>query len=250
MDADYLKSFGITFTEAKVYLVISKLTETEIGRVIKITGLHRGTVYNSIESLIEKGFVSFIDREGKRFYKISGKKIFENIISEKQKEANEIKSKLNKLFLDIEKTKDSGKKQEVEVFYGVPAFKNLFLNMFEKCKKSNIEYLFQGRGGEMQDATGEEFYKYTQKLKKSMKIKCRVILDRGTIRHPYHRYVTGDIRYLHSDIKSPVNFWIYENIVLIILFGASPLISIKIKSDLLSDGFKNYFERLWKLARI
>ena len=56
MDVNELVSFGMTKTEAKIYLEISKLDETKIGPIIKRTGLHRGTVYNAINDLIEKGF--------------------------------------------------------------------------------------------------------------------------------------------------------------------------------------------------
>jgi DNA-binding MarR family transcriptional regulator len=249
MDIKYLQSFGITTTESKVYLEVAKLNETEIGAIIKKTGLHRGSVYNAVEGLIKKGFVSFIDREGHRFYFISGKKIFDTILSEKQKNIDGTKEKLNSLFDELLSNRDLNKKQEVEVFYGVSAFKNLFLEMFDECKKNDFEYLFQGRGGEMQDTTGESFYKDSQKLKRSMKIRCRILLDKSTAKHNFNKYISGNLRYISSDIKSPVNFWIYGDTTLIVIFGATPLVSIKIKSKLLSDGFRSYFEKLWSMAK-
>lgn len=249
MNVEYLISLGLTPTESKVYLEIAKFNETEIGKIIKITGLHRGSVYNAIEDLIKKGFISFLDRQGHRYYKISGKKIFENIIEEKISTAENLQKKLSNLFEEIERKKPENSNQEVEVFYGISSFKNLFLEIYDECKKRDIEYLFQGMGGEMQDATGEAFYKYTQKLKKKLKVKCRVILDKATLKHSYHKHVKGNIRYLSSKINSPINFWIYGDNVLIVIFGATPLVSIKIKSKLLSDGFTSYFEELWKIAK-
>jgi len=249
MDIGDIMSFGITLTEAKIYQEIAKSPETKIGPIIKATGFHRGTVYNAIESLIEKGFICFIDREKQRFYKISGKKIFESIIGEKQREAKETKEKIYRMFGDIMKKQEPNKRQEVEVFYGVSAFKNLFLEMLDICKKKNIEYLFNGKGSEMQEATGEGFYKSTEKMKKCLRIKCRIILDRSTAKKPYHKYITGNIRYLPVTINSPVNFWIYDDIVLIVLFGVSPLSSVRMQSKILSDAFKNCFERLWKVTK-
>jgi sugar-specific transcriptional regulator TrmB len=242
-------SFGITLTEAKIYQEIAKSPETKIGPIIKASGLHRGTVYNAIESLIEKGFICFIDQEKQRFYKISGKKIFESIIRERQRETKETKAKIDSLFGDIIKNQEPNKRQEVEVFYGVSSFKNLFLEMLDICKKKKIEYLFNGRGCEMQEATGEAFYKSAEKMKKCLGIKCRIIFDRSTAKKPYHRYIIGNIRYLPTTIGSPVNFWIYDDIVLIVLFGVSPLASVRMQSKILSDAFKNCFERLWKVTK-
>ncbi|MEM4271938.1 MAG: hypothetical protein QXD13_02535, partial [Candidatus Pacearchaeota archaeon] len=137
---------------------------------------------------------------------------------------------------------------EIQVFYGIEAFKALFLEIYKECKKNKIEYLFQGRGGEMMEATGEGFYAYTQKLKKKLKIQCRIILSNETRRLSYRKYTVGNIRYLPTKVYSPINFWIYGDVILLVLFRASPLTIIKIKSNLLSDGFKNYFESLWAIS--
>ena len=249
MEFALLKKFGLTTTESKIYLQIIRLNETTIGPLIKLTNLHRGTVYNSINNLIKKGFVGFIDKVGARYYQCLGEEIFKNIISEKERTLIEEKKVIQKFFEDIDKFQEKSEKQEVKVFYGTEAFKTLFLAIYEKCKKENTEYLFLGRGGEMQDEVGEGFYRYTQKLKKKLKLKCRAILDRQTTKHSYHKYVTGNLKYLPSKVHSPVNFWIYKDEVLLVLFGTMPLISIKVKNNSLADGFRNYFEILWKKAK-
>jgi len=241
--------FGMTPTEAKVFLEVVKANETKIGTIIKRTGLHRGTVYNSINDLIKKGFVSFIDEDKSRIYKLSGKNIFNNILNERKKDMADKEKIISSFFEEIEKIQNMEKKQSVRVYYGVPAFKSLFLEIYDECKKNNWEYYFQGMGGEMQDATGEAFYKYTQKLKKKLKVKCKVILDKKTKKHSFHRVVHGNIRYIDSDRNSPINIWMYGNIVLLILFGTNPLISIKIESQITSEAFKGYFEKLWTIAR-
>ncbi|MFH1307761.1 MAG: helix-turn-helix domain-containing protein [archaeon] len=248
MDTQIFVDLGMTKTEAEIFIEILKLKETLIGSLIKRTGMHRGTVYNSVNNLIKKGFVCFSDRSGKRYYKYSGEKIFETVIDEKERKLEEEKKEINNFLKEISKI--SGEvSNKVQVFYGVEAFKMLFLEIYEECKKNNCEYLFLGRGGEMQDAAGESFYKYTQKLKKKLKVKCRVILDKQTTSHPYHKVIEGNLKYIPSKIYSPVNFWIYQDTILLVLFGGLPLVSIKIKSKDLADGFRNYFEYLWKMAK-
>ena len=147
MDINELIKFGMTKTEAEIYLEIAKTNGTKIGPIIKKTELHRGTVYNSINSLIEKGFLSFIDKERMRFYKFSGKKVFKEIIKEEEDKLTEGGRQITNFFEGLEKLKDKEESQSVQVFYGIKAFKSLFLEIYDECEKNNWEYLFQGKGG-------------------------------------------------------------------------------------------------------
>lgn len=247
MDAPFLTKLGMTRIEALIYFELLKTGETPIGHLIKRTGLHRGTVYNSLSSLIKKGFVSFIDKDRTRYYKHSGEKIFDEIINEKERDLQNERGSIQEFFKRINSLMEKESKQEINVFYGVEAFKSLFLEVYDKCKKNDWEYLFQGKGGEMMDIVGEGFYKYTQELKKRMSIKCRILLDSQSMKLPYGKYVHGNIKYVSSRLYTPVNFWIYGDTILLVLFGTNPLTTIKIRSRILADGFKNYFEHIWSM---
>jgi sugar-specific transcriptional regulator TrmB len=248
MNLEILEKFGITPTEAKVYTSIFGLKNIPIGYIIKKTGLHRGTIYNSLNNLIRKGFISFIDKDGKRHYNISGNKIFEMSIEGKKRELDAEKNQIKEIFDNINKISSKGDEQEVEIYQGVESFKNLFLQMYEECKKTNSEYVFMGKGGEMQNAVGENYYKYTQKLKKDLGISCRVVLDRESITHSYHKYVQGNLRYLGGHMSGPANIWIYNDKVLLVMFKTNPLMIIKIKSHVSANSFGDYFEHLWNLS--
>lgn len=245
MEINDLIEFGMTKTEAKIYLELLKIGENSIGHIIKRTGLHRGTVYNSLTNLIKKGFVSFIDKERVRYYKVSGEKIFVTFVENKKRILDEEKNRVNDLFNKFKLINENKEDQKVEVFYGTESFKTLFIEIYNECNKSNCEYLFQGRDVEMQNFLGEAYYKYAQELRKKMKIKCRMILDQKNINHPYKKDVHEDIRYFPTNLQSPVNYWIYEDVVLIVLFKTIPLTIIKIKSQILANSFRNYFENLW-----
>jgi sugar-specific transcriptional regulator TrmB len=178
MDLEILKKFGLTNVEAVVYMEIAKIGETPIGEVIKKTGLHRGTVYNALNSLLKKGFASFVNKNGINYYRASGKKMFKSIIHDKKDELENDDLKIEKFLNEIHRLRTNTDSQQVHVSYGIPAFKNIFLDIYDECKKKNMEYLFLGEGGKMSTSVGGAYYKYTQELKKKMKIKCRVILSK------------------------------------------------------------------------
>lgn len=243
-----LVKFGMTKTEAKIYLELIKLDETKIGEIIKKTGLHRGTVYNSINKLINKGFVTFIDKEDHRFYKVSGKMIFLNVIEDKLKEVSSNKKEVESFFQNMEKLKENNQNQQINVSYGLNAFKVNFLDMYKECKEKKMEYLFMGKGGEMVKIVGTGYYKYTQDLKKESKIKCRIIISKESRLLSYRKYQVGNARYLPIKVHSPLNLWIYGDKMLLVIWDSKPLITIRIISQQLADGFRNYFEGLWELS--
>jgi DNA-binding MarR family transcriptional regulator len=250
MDASFLEQFGMTKTEAKIYLEISKLKEPQIGEIIKKTGLHRGTVYNSINHLISKGFLNYIDKNEIRHYKVNGSKIFENIIEEEKKKLEENQQKTTEFFKQIEIEKEEDGKQDVDVFTGKEIFKSLFLEMYDECKSKKIEYLFQGNGGEMMEAAGKYFYKQTQKLKKELNLKCRAMLNQDTMNLEYAKYVKGNIRFFSEGFSSPASTWVYDNTVLIVLFRTNPLITIRIRNKIAADSFRSTFENIWNSPRV
>ena len=67
MEYKILEKLGLTETESKIYMILLRLGSTHVTPVIKKAELHRATVYDVLDRLIEKGLVSYIIKEGKRF---------------------------------------------------------------------------------------------------------------------------------------------------------------------------------------
>ena len=63
-----LEELGLSRNEARIYLFLLRKGETSTGPIIKETGIANSRVYESLNSLIEKGLVSFnIQRKCKYF---------------------------------------------------------------------------------------------------------------------------------------------------------------------------------------
>lgn len=246
MAIETMKRLGFTPTEIKVYDEITKIGRTTIGPVIKRTGLHRGTVYNAITSLVHRGILLVSESNGVRHYKIAPLTIFKTILDEKKKQIEEDEEWLDKMLKEVSHVSEEDNENEVEVSYGLDSFKDHFFKMFDECALRKMEYLFMGRGGEMMEAIGEQLYKYTQKRKKELGVSCRVILDRETKKEKYNRFVQGNVRYAESKKQGPLNMWVYGDSVMLVLFTTKPLTTIIIKNALVAKAFGNYFELLWE----
>jgi len=223
------------------------MKESLIGPIIKKTQLHRGTVYNALNSLIRKGFVSVIKIEKGTLY-LPNQQILKDIISNKIKIINEMKlvSKEISKILKISSKKKEQESFNVKVLIGDAGFKMFFRDLYDWAKKTKKEYFFIGRGNEMLRHFGEEYYKGTQELKRKLKIKCRVLLNKIAKREPVAKIVVGNVRYVPWKETSITSTWLYNNKIVIVLWNSKPLKTIIIKDK---DAYKSYvslFEELWK----
>jgi len=127
-EIDILEDFGLSEAEAKVYLALLEIGSTLAGPIIKKTCLHRGTTYQILQRLIDKGLVSFVIKSGKRYFEATHPNRFLEILKEKEEKIQEILPSL------IQKKQLSKEKQEVNVYSGYNGIKTVCENMLEELK--------------------------------------------------------------------------------------------------------------------
>ena len=97
MKENVLQEIGFSKSESKVYLELLRLGKTKSGRIIKVSGLQSSVVHNALNTLIEKGFVTFI-LEGKiKHYRALSPKLIQKYIEAKKKEFTRILPELESL---------------------------------------------------------------------------------------------------------------------------------------------------------
>ena len=62
-----LKNLGLTNNEVEVYLTLLNKGELSVNEIGMKSGLHRQVCYDALDRLLEKGFVSYILKDGKKF---------------------------------------------------------------------------------------------------------------------------------------------------------------------------------------
>ena len=73
-----LIELGLTKNESKIYLFLLKYNSTTTGRIIKETKIVSSRVYKSLQSLIDKGLVTYnVQKIGKQFQAANPRKFME-----------------------------------------------------------------------------------------------------------------------------------------------------------------------------
>ncbi len=244
MDIEFLTKFGMTPRESKIYKELLLLKESQIGQIIERTKIHRGTVYNSLQKLCEKGFVSFIKKDGLGYYCLGDIKIFHNKLKEERDKLHELDTKL-KGIKEISNMHESLEKPNIEILTGDDGFKTFFKCLYDYSYKTKKEYLFMGRGNEILEHFGEDYYQQTQELKKNLKLKCRIILNEIAKKELVSRIVVGNVKYIAWKHPSQTSTWIYGTTVVIVIWKANPLKIIMINSKEVRDSYTSFFEEMW-----
>jgi sugar-specific transcriptional regulator TrmB len=227
-----LKQAGLTENESKVYLALIDLGPSLAGQISRKTGLHRRTVYDTTEMLIKKGLIGYILNNNRRLFQASNPNRILKILKEKE---NSVLPIIKNLLLKFNNTKE---KEETNFYKGKEGLKTVFEDQLE-----SKEILILGASSKAYDIL-QFYFKWYDKTRKEKKIKARIIASDKNIK----KIPLSEIRYFKEKLASPLAINIYEDKTAIILWAKDPL-AIVIKNKEISEGYKNYFELMWKIAK-
>ncbi len=242
-EIDVLEDLGLSEAEAKVYLALLETGSTLAGPIIKKTGLHRGTTYQILQRLIEKGLVSFVIKSGKRYFEATNPNRFLEILKEKEEKIQEILPSL------IQKRQLSKEKQEVNVYSGYKGIKTVCENILEELKNGG-EYLDFGVSGLFRETMGP-YWDLWQRKKKKYKIKAKCIFDE-TLKEKNPALLKeyyGEAKFHQKEFKSMTDTIIYNDKVILFIWTAKPPIAIIVQNRENADSYRNQFNLMWGLLK-
>lgn len=230
-----LLHIGLTKTEAKIYLMLLDITRAQAGVLSRKTGIHRRSVYDALDRLIEKGLVSYIMENDKRFYIATDPKRIQELIDRQQKDVYEILPTLHAKFLEHKG------KQETVFYRGTEGIKTVFEDQIEVGK--DIYIIGASRSAEEQ----LKYYlnHYTAKrIKKKIRLFALYAGNKNIPSIPL-----GKIKYLPEHFTTQVSTNIYGDNLAIIIWLAHDPVAIVVRQKDVALTYKKYFDALWKLGK-
>ena len=237
MEQEILQEFGFTQAEAKIYLVLLKLGSVKVGQIIEKTGLQSSTTHNTIHSLIEKGFVTYILKGKMKVYLAVEPKLILEEYKEKEKKFQDVLPKLESLH------KFSEEKQNAEIYEGIKGVTTMLNKLIEDTKSNDTYYFFAIDVSELNKEIQIFFEKYDAKRKaKKLIVKG---LARKELKPLFKKRKYLNVRYVNFPI--PSNISICNNKMVLISWEEKPS-GILIQSKQIIESEKKFFEELWKKA--
>ncbi|MFZ5955319.1 MAG: TrmB family transcriptional regulator [Nanoarchaeota archaeon] len=240
-----LEKLGLSSNEAKIYLFLLKKGSTTTGAIIKETGVSNSRVYESLNSLIQKGLANYnIQKNGKYFQPTSPKKFLE-IEEEKTRKIKEIIPELEKL------ENKSPEDTNTKIYEGYEGFKTAFKKIIDDCPKNESIYIL---GFSEQTFSNESLRLFIsnmnlKSIKKKQKLK--IILDnslKNTLGKDREKEKYSEVKYMPKGYISPAAIDIFQDYVYIFLWEEKPFV-FSVKNKRIAESFKQYFQFLWGISK-
>jgi sugar-specific transcriptional regulator TrmB len=238
MDIKILEDSGLTNTESRVYLMLLKSGSSLAGKITQETGIHRRSVYDALERLIEKGLVSYIKSNNRKYFQAEDPKRLADILKEKENTLSIVMPELEAMRKFVPETKET-------LFYkGRFALRAIFNDQIEEGK----EILVVGGSENVNEIMGYYFMHYDKERKKR-NIPVKIIFKESAKKTDYVKTIPlADIRFLPDKSSSPLAINIYGDKTAMILWTQEP-IGILIKEKTVAEGYRRYFDVLWQNAK-
>ncbi|MFA6888900.1 MAG: helix-turn-helix domain-containing protein [Candidatus Woesearchaeota archaeon] len=235
-----LKSIGMTFNEVELYLALLKSGECSVNEISTKAGLHRQVCYDALDRLLEKGFVSYILKENKKYFKALEPKKIIDYLNEKREEVSSILPELD-VYFKTEKDETT-----VELIKGKNVMRTIYNDIIKTLKEENQELYAMG----VDESKFLEYDKiaiqqYLEKMKKH-KLKEHLLSKESAT--TFFEGPQSEYRLLPDHLFNPNPTHIYGNKIALIVWG-NPMYGIMINSKQVADANKKYFKLLWSIAK-
>lgn len=232
----FLKEMGLTEAEARVYLCLLQEGSLKAGRIAKILGIHRRSIYDAIDRLRKKGLVSYIKTNNVNQYEAADPERLNQILKDREKDLSGMLPELRK------HRRLTPEKKETLFFRGKASMKTVFNDQLEYARE---EILILAADVDVNEILKYYFPKFDMQ-RKNKKITVRMLIDESAKKDPALKKIPlCKIRYMKNKSQAKVSTYIYGNRLCTVKWDEEP-IAILIKEADISDRFKDYFELLWK----
>jgi sugar-specific transcriptional regulator TrmB len=238
MNEELFANIGLSKNEIKIYFALLELGPSLMGQVCGKTKVHRRNVYDSIEMLKDKGFVSSTLVNNRNVFEAADPKRILDILDERRTSIEAILPQLM--------NRQNKKSSIVRVYTGQDGRKIIFedkLNYIEE------QYVLGAHTPSDRSSAYIENY-HIRRIKKKIHLKMLFISEDADSAKRFSKYKFVKIRLLPKNFASPIAINIYGNKTAILLgSGTIEPVSILIEDKGLSDDFRNYFNMLWEISK-
>jgi sugar-specific transcriptional regulator TrmB len=238
-----LREFGLTETEAKIYLALLKLGESTAADIVRYVKNYNANVYTALSTLEKKGIVSHIQRENKRRYLAIDPQKLLDIWDSKRQGLEESFPMLKKLYESKKSERD------VTVISGVDGIKTYF-NDILRLKKPVVSV---GSSLQVFSVLQHRLSQFSTRYRKMEEFPSRlIVVDRPEVRkhaNEMQKLFPGlNMRFYKEEFFTPVVFTCYGDRLVQAIWEDEPL-TIIIKDKCIAKAFQNYFEMLWMISK-
>lgn len=242
MKTEILEDLGLTKSEINVYISLLEIGSSNAGDVLKKSKLQNSVVHRALNSLIEKGLINYVIEGKRKIYTATDPENFNKYIEDKKERFLEILPELKKKQASFKEVKNA------TIYNGKRGIKEVYYKLINQ--KNAKEYLTFGGGVDVAKFMGEKWWEGLHTKRIYNNLKSRQIYDKTVkyIGEDVKKRKISKVKYLPENFAQFQETVIVEDYVAINVFSNDGY-SFLIENKKVAEGYRKYFEALWKIAK-
>jgi len=242
MKEDILEDLGLSKAEIKVYISLLELGSSSAGAILQKCGLQNSVTHRALNSLIEKGLISYIAEGKRKIYQATSPDFFYDFIEDKKKRFELVLPELKK------KQEAAEARTDATIYKGKKGINEIYNRLLNSGGK---EYLTFGGGKRVTyDVMSEEWWNLLHSKRIAHGIRARQVFDE-TIRkfgEELNKRPLSKVRFLSQEFEQLTETVIIGDVVAIVMFTENPY-GVLIRDKTVAESYRKNFEILWEKAR-
>jgi sugar-specific transcriptional regulator TrmB len=241
-----LSRIGLTRQEARAYVALLRLKESQTGGLCKEANIASSNIYKVLDSLIEKGLVNFRTQNNIKIFMPSSPRLLKDLLSKKQKEIREEEREISKIIEEF-KLKKSEEDSTYKYFEGMLGIKSMWNEINSLIGNEDIMRVYTGKSISYEKMIG--FLNEHHKIRIKKGIKELMIFPKEDVQLAKKREKQfAQIKFM--DLKNDAEWGVWKDLFYIHYYpiGRNPK-GFLIKDEVFAKTFKQVFDQLWKIAK-
>ncbi len=242
-----LEQFDFTKNEAITYVALLELGLTNVGPLVNKTGLHRQLVYECLNALEQRGYVSSVTKNNRKHVQAASPTMIGRALEEKTEQAKLLIPELVALqthALDA---------VEVQTLYGDKGFMSNLKDVVESAERTDhvMRIIGGGKGSDFYDALGNSYRDYLA-LTKRAHVRKMLIAPESYAEDFKKKFAMEEgnvLRLMSIGLTSPTYTRMTPEMISIeIYISERDVTIIQIRNQAIAKAYIEHFELLWKQA--
>ena len=232
-----LAELGLSEGEIAVYVALLKLGSSPVSAIKEETTLHRTTIYDFVEKLLNKGLINYVVHNNVKYYNATEPQKLVEFLKEKQDHLQQILPELTAL------TKFRKEEVKVEVYKGKEGLKTVMLDCIRTAEHSSKEIVGIGIDDGLWKKALPVFIEQYQRLLKEKNLHEKILTKMNA--EYYFDPQQTEYKHLPTDLFSPTSTLTYGDKVQIVIWEPI-LTTLLIENKKLAEAYRKHFSLLWQ----
>jgi len=245
-----LKKAGLTDGEARVYLAVTELGESSVGKIVEKSKVTKSIIYQILEKLTDKGLISFFYKEKTKHFQAEPPTNLLEFLEQQKNTIDETEKEVKEIIPKLLMQRATAKHSIVTVYEGFKGLMTAYKKRFDVLKEGE-EYINWGLPA-TQPKHHHIYWERDHKERVKRKIKAKLLYNHNvpdeTLKgRNSFKYI--DARRMPLDVEAPSWIMVYKDIVVMAIPQGIHPITIEIHNPEIANSFTKYFEWFWKKSK-